>query len=66
MNVKLALPQGIDEMVTVCCGWLAVSWPLEGLIDALVPVRANQLRFPDEVSPTVTVQVYVKSLFWSQ
>src|SRR2546429_3857844 len=69
MNVKLALPQGIDEMVTCCCGWLVVSWPLGGLNDALVPpipVGANQLRFPGEVSPTVTVQVYVPSLFCEQ
>src|SRR5215469_5849269 len=56
-------------MVTVCCGWLVVSWPYEGLNDALVPpipVGANQLRFPGEVSPTVTMQVYVPSLFCEQ
>ncbi len=60
MNVKLSLPQGIDEMVTVCCGWLAVSWPLDGLIDVPVPpipTKENQFKLPAEVAPTVTVQL---------
>ena len=60
------LLQGIDEMTTDCCVWLVVSWPLGGLNDTLVPVGADQLRFPGEVSPTVTVQVYVPSLFCEQ
>jgi hypothetical protein len=69
MNVKLALLQGIDEIVTICCGWFGVSWPFEGLIEALVPpipTGANQLRFPGEVSPTITVQVYVVSSLFSE
>ena len=60
------LLQGIEEMTTDCCVWLVVSWPLGGLNDTLVPVGADQLRFPGEVSPTVTVQVYVPSLFCGQ
>jgi len=60
VKVKLSLPQGIDEMVTCCCGLLAVSVPLDGFIDVPVPpipTKENQFKLPGEVSPTVTVQV---------
>ena len=66
MNVKLELLQGINEITTGCWVWLVVRWPFEGLNDIPVPpiaVGANQLRFPGELSPTFTLQVYVPSLF---
>ncbi len=46
-----------------------MSWPLGGLNDTLVPpipVGANQLRLPGEVSPTATLQLNVPSLFCVQ
>src|SRR6266568_2311891 len=56
-------------MATGCCVWLVMSWPLGGLNDTLVPpipVGANQLRLPGEVSPTATLQLNVPSLFCVQ
>ena len=56
-------------MVTDCCCRLVESWPLGGLNDTFVPpiaVGANQLRLPGEVWPTVTLQLYVPSVFGEQ
>ena len=60
MKVKLLSAQGIEAIVTCCEDRLGVSRPLEGLNVMLllqIPVEANQLRFPGELSLTVTAQV---------
>lgn len=60
MKVKLLFAQGMEPIITCCEVRLGVNWPLEGLkvmLEPLMPEGANQLRFPDELSLTVTAQV---------